>query len=96
MKCPVDTETVKSTRCRAEMDSVKAEMAVLLDENCSLRGSLRVLEARVDSSFANGYFTTSYEVATALPPTFDLQTALNLDRDQIMAKAAQFFDADLS
>ncbi|KAI9181943.1 hypothetical protein LWI28_020329 [Acer negundo] len=37
----------------------------------------------------DGYFTTCYEVATALPPPFDLQAALNWDQEQIMAKASQ-------
>ena len=33
-------------------------------------------------------------MATALPPPFDLQTALNWDRDQKMAKAAQLAGGD--
>ena len=33
-------------------------------------------------------------MATALPPPFDLQAALNWDRDQIMAKAAQLAGGD--
>ena len=63
MKCTLDMDTIRSTRHHAERDSVKVEMDELLDENHFLPGLLRVLETRVDSSFADGYFTTSYEVA---------------------------------
>ena len=94
MQRAYDTETIISTRCKAERDSVKAEMAVLLDENRFLRGSVKVLESRVDSSFTDGYFTASYEVAKAFPTPFDLMTPLSWDREHIMAKAAALLDAD--
>ena len=55
---------------------------------------MKVLEFRLDSSFTDGYFTASYEVAKAFPPPFDLSTPLGWDRDQIMAKAAALSDAD--
>ena len=45
-----DTETIISTRRKAERESVKAEMAVLLDENRFLRGSVKILESRMDIS----------------------------------------------
>ena len=54
-----DTEAIKSTRHRAERETVKAEKAVLLDENRFLWGSMSILESRVDSSFMDGYFTAS-------------------------------------
>ena len=63
---------------------------MLLEENRFLRGSLHASEARADSSFTDGYFTTSYEVAEALSPFFDMQAALNWDRVQIMVKATRF------
>ena len=76
-----DMETIRSTHHRDERETVKAERAILLDENRSLRGSMSVLESRVDSSFGDGYFTSSYEVAKAFSPPFDLQTTLNWDGD---------------
>ena len=72
IKRTLDTEMIRSTRHCAERDSVKVEMAVLLDENHFLQGSPRVLEVKADSSFADGYFTASYEVNEAIPPPFDL------------------------
>ncbi|KAK4845220.1 hypothetical protein QYF36_002457 [Acer negundo] len=45
-----------------------------------------VWSLRRRSSFEDGYFVTCYKVATALPPPFDHQAALNKDREQIMAK----------
>ena len=92
MQHAYDTETIISTRRKAERESVKAEKAVLLDKNRFLRGSVKVLESRLDSSFTNGYFTASYEVAQAFPPLFDLMTPLGWDQDHIMAKAAAFSD----
>ena len=56
-------------------------MAMLLEEHRLLRASLHALEAKADSSFDDGYFTVSYEVAEALPPPFDLQAILNWDLD---------------
>ena len=94
MQHAYDTESIISTLRKAERESVKAEKAVLLDENRFLRGSVKVLESRLDSSFTDGYFTASYEVAKAFPPPFDLSTPLGWDQDQIMAKAAALSDAD--
>ena len=64
------------------------------DENQLLRDTMHDLETREGFSFEDGYFTTCYEVATALPPPFDLRATLNWDRDQIMAKAAQLSGGD--
>ncbi|KAK0606016.1 hypothetical protein LWI29_033178 [Acer saccharum] len=97
-----NTETIISTHRKAERESVKAEKAVLLDENQFLRGTVKILESRVDSSFVDEYFTASYEVTKAFPPPFDLLTPLGWDRDRdrdrdrdhIMAKAATLSDAD--
>ena len=89
-----DMEVVRSTRHRNDRETVKAEMATLLDNHRTLRASMSALESRVDSSFGDGYFTTSYEVAKAFPPPFDLHTTLNWDRDLIMARATQFEDQD--
>ena len=77
MKRALDIETIKLTRRRAKRKSVKAKKAMLLDENWYLRGSISIFEARVDSSFTDGYFTASYEVVKALLPHLDLQAAFN-------------------
>ena len=55
---------------------------------------MRSLEAHEGLSFEDGYFTACYEVAIALPPPFDLQAALNWDRDQIMVRATQLVGED--
>ena len=89
-----DMEVIRSTHRRYERETIKAEMNVLLDDHRSLRASLSVLESRVDSSFGDGYFTASYEVAKAFPPPFDLQTTLNWDCDQIMARATHLEDQE--
>ena len=72
-----DTEVDRSNRRRNDRDTIKAEMTVLLDNHKALRASMSALESRVDSSFGDGYFTASYEVAKAFPPPFNLQTTLN-------------------
>ncbi|KAK0605579.1 hypothetical protein LWI29_028328 [Acer saccharum] len=69
MQRAYDTETIISTRHKAERDTVKVEMAVLLDENRFLRGSVKILESQMDSSFMDGHFTTSYEEATIPDPS---------------------------
>ena len=94
MQCAYDMKTIISTRRKAERESVKVERAVLLDENRFMRGTVKVLESRVDSSFLDGYFTASYEVAKAFPSPFDLLTPLGWDRDHILAKATALSDAD--
>ncbi|KAK4860049.1 hypothetical protein QYF36_016388 [Acer negundo] len=70
------------------------EKTLLQDETRLLRESVQNLEAQEGLSFEDGYFTACYEVAKALPPPFDLQLALNWDREQIMANAAQFAGKD--
>ena len=73
---------------------MKQEKALLQSENQLLRETIEGLEAQQGPSFEDGYFTACYEVATALPPPFDLEAALNWDREQIMAKAAQLAGGD--
>ena len=90
----LDTETIGSLRRQEEREHLKVEKKPLQDENQLLRDTIRSLEAQEGPSFEDGYFTACYEVATALPPPFDLQAALNWDRDQIMAKAAQLVDGN--
>jgi hypothetical protein len=85
----LDIETIKSLRRREERDRIKAEKRLLSDENQLLRDALEDLKAHQGPSFEDGYFTACYEVATALPPSFDLKATLNWDRGQIMAKAAR-------
>jgi hypothetical protein len=70
------------------------EKKLLQSENQLLRETIAGLEAQQGPSFEDGYFTACYEVATALPPPFDLEAALNWDREQIMAKAAQLAGGD--
>ena len=94
MQCAYDIETIISTHRKGERESVKAEKAVLQDENQFLRRTVKILESRVDSSFLDGYFTASYEVSKAFPPPFDLLTPLSWDRDHILAKAAALSDVD--
>ena len=72
-----DMEVVRSTRRQNDRETVKAEMATLLDDHRTLQAYMSALESLVDSSFGDGYFTASYKVAKAFPPPFDLQTALN-------------------
>ena len=84
----LDTETIKSLRRKEERERIKVEKKLLSDENQLLRDALADLEAQQGPSFDDGYFTACYEVATALPPPFDLEATLNWDREQIMAKAA--------
>jgi hypothetical protein len=69
----LDIETIKSLRRREERDRIKAEKRLLSDENQLLRDALEDLEAHQGPSFDDGYFTACYEVATALPPSFDLR-----------------------
>ena len=90
----LDKETVKSLHHREERERLKVEKKLLLDENQLLRDAIADLEAQQGPSFEDGYFTACYEVATALPPPFDLAAALNWDREQIMAKAAQIAGGD--
>ena len=90
----LDTETVRSLRRREERECVKREKKLLQSENQLLRETIAGLEAQQGPSFEDGYFTACYEVATALPPPFDLEAALNWDREQIMAKAAQLAGGD--
>ena len=67
---------------------MKREKKLLQSENQLLRETIAGLEAQQGPSFEDGYFTACYEVATALPPPFDLEAALNWNREQIMARAA--------
>ena len=90
----LDTETVRSLRRREERECVKRETALLQSENQLLRETIEGLEAQQGPSFEDGYFTACYEVATALPPPFDLEAALNWDREQIMTRAAQLAGGD--
>ena len=90
----LDTKTVRSLHRREERKGLKVEKRLLLDENQLLRDTITSLEAQEGPTFEDGYFTAYYEVATALPPPFDLQASLNWDWDQIMAKAAQLADGD--
>ena len=90
----LDTETIKSLRRKEERERIKVEKKLLSDENQLLRDALADLEAQQGPSFDDGYFTACYEVATALPPPFDLEAALNWDREQIMAKADQLAGGD--
>ena len=85
----LDTETIKSLHHRDERERLKVEKKLLQDENQLLWETIRNLKAQEGHSFEDGYFTACYEVATALPPPFDLEAALNWDWEQIMAKAAQ-------
>ena len=91
----LDTETVRSLRRREERECMKREKALLQSENQLLRETIEGLEAQQGPSFEDGYFTACYEVATALPPPFDLEAALNWDREQIMTRAAQLAGGDL-
>ena len=93
-ECCLDIETVRSLRRREERELLKVEKRFLLDENQLLRDTLASLEAQEGPTFEDGYFTACYEVATALPPPFDLQAALNWDQDYIMARVAQLIDGD--
>ena len=90
----LDTETVRSLRRREERECMKREKALLQSENQLLRETIEGLEAQQGPSFEDGYFTACYEVATALPPPFDLEAALNWDREQIMTRAAQLAGGD--
>ncbi|KAK1570419.1 hypothetical protein Q3G72_001657 [Acer saccharum] len=54
-----------------------------------LQDSIRALEAMVDSSFGDGYFFASNEVARALHLPFDLKATLGWDREQIKARITQ-------
>ena len=90
----LDTETVRSLRRREERECVKREKKLLQSENQLLRETIAGLEAQQGPTFEDGYFTACNEVATALPPPFDLEAALNWDREQIMAKAAQLAGGD--
>jgi hypothetical protein len=90
----LDTETVRSLRRREERECVKREKALLQSENQLLREAIEGLETQQGPSFEDGYFTACYEVATALPPPFDLEAALNWDREQIMTRAAQLAGGD--
>ena len=85
----LDTETVRSLRRREERECVRREKKLLQSENQLLRETIAGLEAQQGPSFEDGYFTACYEVATALPPPFDLEAALNWNREQILARAAQ-------
>ncbi|KAI9186208.1 hypothetical protein LWI28_014883 [Acer negundo] len=103
LRC-LDTETVWSLRQHEERECLKRECLkreclkrekrLLQDENRLSRKTVQNLEAQEGSSFEYGYFTACYEIATALPPPFDLQTTLNWDREQIMAKAAHLASED--
>ena len=86
----LDTETVRSLHRREERECLKREKKLLQSENQLLRDTIAGLDTQEGPSFEDGDFTACYEVATALPPPFDLQAAFNWDRDQIMAKATQF------
>ena len=90
----LDIETARSLRRREERERLKVENRLLQDENQLLHDTIVGLEAQQGPSFEDGYFTACYEVATALPPPFDLQVTLNWDRDQIMIKAAQLAEGD--
>ena len=92
-RCPY-IETIRSLHRREKRECLKREKKLLQDENQLLRDTVSNLEAQEGPTFEDGYFTACYEVATALPPHFDLQAALNWDRDQIMAKAAQLSGRD--
>ncbi|KAI9187007.1 hypothetical protein LWI28_023301 [Acer negundo] len=87
LRC-LDTKTVQSLRRHEERECLKREKKLLQDENRLLKETVQNLEAQEGPSFEDRYFTACYEMAIALPPPFDLQTALNWDREQIMAKAA--------
>ena len=73
----LDTETIKSLRRKEERERIKVERKLLSDENQLLRDALADLEGQQGPSFDDGYFTACYEVATALPPPFDLEATLN-------------------
>ena len=73
----LDTETIRSLRRWEERECLKREKKVLQDENQFLWDIVKSLEAQEGPTFEDGYFTACYEVATALPPPFDLQAALN-------------------
>ena len=60
MKQAYRSEVIKSVSLRVERETVKVEIAVLLDENRSLWEAVRALNERVDESFELGYFTTSH------------------------------------
>ena len=90
----LDTETVRSLHRREERECLKREKELLQSENQLLRDTVASLEAQQGPTFEDGYFTACYEVTTALPPPFDLQAALNWDREQIMAKVAQLSNGD--
>ncbi|KAI9186781.1 hypothetical protein LWI28_020781 [Acer negundo] len=95
--CYLDNETVRSLRRHEEMECLKRkkrEKRLMQDENLFLRETVQNLEAQVGPSFKDRNFTSCYEVATALPPPFDLHAALNWDHEQIMAKAAQLVGDD--
>ena len=65
-----------------------------LDEEVqSLHASVASLEAKVDTSFGEGYFFAGYQVAQALPPLFDFSIIDGWSREEIMAKAARLAKA---
>ncbi|KAI9169247.1 hypothetical protein LWI28_009516 [Acer negundo] len=71
LRC-LDTKIVRSLRLREERECLKKEKRLLQYENRFLRETEQNLEALEGPSFKDGYFTACYEVATALPPSFDL------------------------
>ncbi|KAI9173497.1 hypothetical protein LWI28_002254 [Acer negundo] len=85
----LDTETLRSLHRREERNSLKSEKVLLRDENQLLRGSIGNLQMKIDDAFGDGYFYTSYEVAKAFPPPFDLMASLGWDREQIEARVTQ-------
>ena len=73
----LDTKTVRSLYQREERECLKREKKLLQSENQLLWDTIVGLEAQKGLTFEDGYFTACYEVATTLPPPFDLQAALN-------------------
>ena len=73
----LDTKTVRSLHRREERECLKREKQLLQSENQLIRDTIAGLKAQEGSSFEDGYFTDCYEIATALPPPFDLQATLN-------------------
>ena len=68
----LDTETARSLRRRESKHKMRAENALLLEENRLRRRTVADLEADMGPSFEDGYFTASYEVVQGLPADFDL------------------------
>ena len=73
---------------------MKVEKKLLQNENQLLLDVVDTLEAKVSSSFEDGYFTAFYEAIHVLPTDLDLQSTLGWNQEQILAKATDLSRGD--